>query len=367
MGSCRTQGPIFVWGEGMSDIDWKIGVEIELLAPKGASRETLAKRVAERVGGTVTRIFHPESETSALPGQPVFENLTLGFRVADARGNWVASFVDDLTLQRDLDKRHAPQPGWYRLVADDARLLRLAARHCDAQAPLERVLTPFAALFGTEPERHDGGMVRVIDRNGSSIAIGAPLPGERERPCEIVTAPIEADHLAVLDDLLGDARALGFTIPHEGATHLHFDAAPMRSARAVARLIAFCTAHHAALRAFARSNPACVRTGGWPPGLGELTGSFAFQSLDWEAARRQLAKAGLRKWCDINLANLVNAPEDKDTVEFRIFPATLDAAQIMRWARGCEAVLRFCLDPDAPPIPPAGADLSQVIPQLTPM
>ena len=97
----------------MSDIDWKIGVEIELLAPKGASRETLAKRVAERVGGTVTRIFHPESETSALPGQPVFENLTLGFRVADARGNWVASFVDDLTLQRDLDKRHAPQPGWW--------------------------------------------------------------------------------------------------------------------------------------------------------------------------------------------------------------------------------------------------------------
>ena len=68
----------------MSDIDWKIGVEIELLAPKGTSRETLAKRVAERVGGTVTRIFHPESETSAVPGQPVFENLTLGYRVTDA-------------------------------------------------------------------------------------------------------------------------------------------------------------------------------------------------------------------------------------------------------------------------------------------
>jgi len=348
----------------MSDIDWKIGVEIELLAPKGASRETLAKRVAERVGGTVTRIFHPESETSAVPGQPVFENLTLGFRVADARGNWIANFVDDLTLQRDLDKRHAPQPGWYRLVADDARLLRLAARHCDAQAPLERVLTPFAALFGTEPERHDGGMVRVVDTNGSSIAIGAPLPGERERPCEIVTAPIEADHLAVLDHLLGDARALGFTIPHEGATHLHFDAAPMRSAGAVARLVALYEAHHATLRDFARSNPACVRTGGWPPELARVTGDTRFEALDWEAARARLARAGLRKWCDINLANLVNAPEDKDTVEFRIFPATLDAGQIMRWAKGCEAILRFCLAPEAPVIPSTEADLFDIIPEL---
>ena len=348
----------------MGKLGWKIGVEIELLAPKGASRETLAARVAERVGGTATRIFHPESETSALPGQPVFENLTLGYRVTDTSGAWVASFVDDLTLQRDLDKSHGPHPGWYRLVADDARLLRLAQQHCDAAQPLDRVLDPFAALFGTEAEHHEGGMVRVVDAQGSSIAIGAPLPGERERPCEIVTAPIERDHAEAIDALLADTRALGFAIPHEGATHLHFDAKPMRSAKAVARLVAFYTAHHAALRDFARSNPACVRTGGWPPGLAEMTGTAAFQSLEWEAARARLSKVGLKKWCNLNLANLVNASPDKDTIEFRIFPATLDAGDVVRWARGCEAILRFCLDPSEPAIPPEGADLTQAIPAL---
>ncbi len=348
----------------MTAIDWKIGVEIELLAPRGASRETLARRVAERVGGTATRIFHEESELSAVPGQPVFANLTLGHRVTDARGCWLASFLDDLTLQHDLDKRHVPQPGWYRIVADDVRLLRLAQCHCDAAAPLDSVLAPLAALFGTEAQAHPGGMVRVVDTHGASIAIGAPLPGERERPCEIVTAPIERDHAAAIESLLADARALGFTIPHEGATHLHFDAAPMRNARGLARLVAFYETHHAALRSFANSNPACVRTGGWPPELSRLTGSAAFQSLDWEAARARLAQTGLKKWCDINLANLVNAPPDKDTVEFRIFPATLDAQDVVRWARRCEAILHFCLDPAAPAIPPSGADLAKTIPEL---
>ena len=348
----------------MAEIGWKIGVEIELLAPRGGSRETLARRVAKRIGGTATRIFHPESELSAVPGQPVFANLTLGYRVEDAEGVWVASFVDDLTLQADLDKGHAPQPGWYRIVADDMRFLRLASRQCDAELPLERVLVPFAALFGTEPEAHQGGMYRVRDESGASLAIGAPLPGERERPCEIVTAPIEGDRAATIEALLGDARALGFTLPHEGATHIHFDAAPMRNARAVARLVALYEAHAPALRAIAMPNPACVRLGGWPPELARLGADPAVPMLNWSEARERLTQVGLKKWCDINLANLVNAPADKDTVEFRIFPSTLATHDIMRWARGCEAILRFCLDPAAPDIPPSGADLARAIPAL---
>ena len=349
----------------MRHIDWKIGVEIELLAPLGSSREALARQVAARVGGSATRIFHPESETSAVPGHPVFENLTLGHRVADAQGAWIASFVDDLTLQADLDKSHAPRQGWYRIVADDARLLRLAQQHCDAKAPLEDVLAPLAALFGTQTQTHDGGMVRVVDALGASVAIGAPLPGERERPCEIVTAPIESGHAEIIGALLADARALGFTLPHEGATHIHFDAAPMRDPRALARLVAFYEAHHAALRAFAQSNPACVRLGGWPPELARLVADPAFATLDWPDAARRLAQVGLKKWCDINLANLVNETAGKDTIEFRIFPATLDAAEVLRWARGCAAILHFCRDPDAPDIPADEAELVETIPELS--
>ena len=348
----------------MAEIGWTIGVEIELLAPLGSSRETLARRVAERIGGSVARIFHPESETSVVPGRPVFENLTLGFRVDDPHGQWVASFLDDLTLQADLDKRHPPQPGWYRIVADDARLLRLAARHCDAAQPLDRVLDPFAALFGTTPRQHEGGMVRVEDASGASLAIGAPLPGERERPCEIVTAPVEAGHAEALDALLADARDLDFTLPHEGATHIHFDAAAMRNPRALARLVAFYEIHHAALRAFAGTNPACVRLGGWPPELARLLADPAFLALDWAQASERLAQVGLKKWCDINLVNLVNQTPGKDTIEFRIFPPTLDTDAILRWARGCEAILRFCLDPDEPPVPATDEALRAAIPAL---
>ncbi|HEY0301650.1 MAG TPA: amidoligase family protein [Rhizomicrobium sp.] len=179
-------------------LSWKMGFEIELMAPAGRSRADLAARVARRHGGTVRRFFHPQSEPALVPGQPVFENLTLGFEALDARGARIAAFVDDLTLQGGLDRQARPKAGWYRVVADDARLLRLAMRHCDAAAPLATLLDPLAALFGTAPQRQANGMVRIVDGRGASVAIGAPLPGERERPCEIVTAPIATDHERVL-------------------------------------------------------------------------------------------------------------------------------------------------------------------------
>jgi hypothetical protein len=76
----------------------KIGVEIEWLAPEGLMRADLAQALAARTGAEVARIFDHQVEPSAVPGQPVFENLMPGFAVAD-----VASFVDDLTLQADFD------------------------------------------------------------------------------------------------------------------------------------------------------------------------------------------------------------------------------------------------------------------------
>ena len=194
-------------------IKWKTGFEIELMAPPGVSRRDLADRVARRLRGEVRRFFHPQSEPSKVPGHPVFENLTLGFEVVDRVGARLAAFVDDLTLQLDLDRARAPLVGWYRVLADDPRLLRLAVRHCDPAADGAVVLDPLAALFGTEAVPHESGMVRIMDDRGASVAICAPLPGERERPCEIVTAPIECDHARVLGDLLAEARTLGFVVP----------------------------------------------------------------------------------------------------------------------------------------------------------
>lgn len=332
----------------MADIGWKIGVEIELLAPRGSSRETLARRVAERIGGTATRIFHPESELSAVPGQPIFANLTLGYRVDDPQGNWAASFVDDLTLQADLDKGRAPQPGWYRIVADDMRFLRLAGRHCDAEQPLDAVLAPFSALFGTEPEAHPGGMYRVQDPSGASLAIGAPLPGERERPCEIVTAPMDRDQAEILEALLDDARALGFVAPKEGATHIHFDAAPLKSASFVARFVRLMRLHRDGLRKLVGVNPNCIRLGDWPLELDRLVFSQTFADADWTTAKAALSEIELTKYCDFNLCNMLSESEEKQTLEVRILPTMFDGEEIALVAALFAGILRLALDEEGP-------------------
>ena len=137
----------------LSDIPrlrWPIGVEVELLAPPGSSRRTLADRLAAAAGGTVRPFFYPQSDLSLVPGVPVFDNLTLGFEVRDAAGGLIARCVDDLTLQQDLDRERAPVPGWFRVVSDDLRLLHLVARWSSPPVPVNRV---------RQQTRHFCGMV----------------------------------------------------------------------------------------------------------------------------------------------------------------------------------------------------------------
>jgi len=329
---------------------WKTGFEIELMAPPGRTRADLAARAAARLGGRVTTFFHPQSEIGAVKGREVMENLTQGFRVADGAGAWHASFVDDVTLTAGLERRAAPKPGWIRIVGDDARLLRLAVRHCDAAQPLGTVLKPLAALFGTEAEPNAHGMVRVSDDRGVSVAIGAPLPGERERPCEIVTAPLTRDREGVLSALLADATALGFTIPLEGATHVHFDAAPLCGPRTIARLVALFAAHGPALKHLFGTNPACIRLGPWPDALMALTASDRFLNLSWPDARAALLGAGIGKYCDFNLLNLAMGNAQKHTFEVRILPVSLTAAPLLEQTAILEAMLRWCLE-DTPGLP----------------
>lgn len=187
-----------------------MGVEVELMAPPGKSRMDLARAIARSYGAELERFFYPQSEPSLVLGSPVFHNLTLGFRITHREGGWIASCVDDLTLHSDLNREAAPEQGWYRVLSDDERLLRLVANQCRAHESGDQVLTPLANLFGTAAETGPDGMVRVNDSQGATIAIVAPLPGERERACELVTAPLESHHQQQLDRLLGTARSLGF-------------------------------------------------------------------------------------------------------------------------------------------------------------
>lgn len=340
-------------------LGWKAGFEIELMMPAGRTRADLAARVAARLGGRVERFFHPQSEPSKVPGRPSFENLTPGFRVRDAGGAAVASFVDDLTLQRGLIKTAAPKPGWYRIVSDDGRLLRLAARHGDAEADLATALKPLADLFGTEMEPHEGGMLRVLDERRISVAIGAPLPGERERPCEIVTAPLEANHAEVLEALVADARAEGCTVPAESATHVHFDAAPLETTGAIAALVAVLWRHGDALKNLIGFNPNCVRLGKWPQAVPELTAAPAFRAMPWPAAQAALLATGMTKYCDYNLINIASGNRAKYTVELRVLPTSLDVRPVLMAAALFEAILRRSIAPGAAdaPMPDTLAEL----------
>src|SRR5262245_11001658 len=144
-------------------IAWKIGVEMELLAPRGSSRRALASRLARAAGGGVVPFLHPQSEVSLVPGVPVFDNLTLGFEVRDGDGRPVATCVDDLTLPDALDPQRASREGWFRIVSDDMRLLLLSRRIGRADRGAEEALAPLAELFGTELERLPGGVIRVTD------------------------------------------------------------------------------------------------------------------------------------------------------------------------------------------------------------
>lgn len=93
-------------------LGWRIGVEAELLAPRGRTRLELAETLAG-TSGRVDTFFHLQSEPSLVPGMQVFETLTLGFRASDAAGRPVATVVDDLTLVARLDREASARPGWY--------------------------------------------------------------------------------------------------------------------------------------------------------------------------------------------------------------------------------------------------------------
>ena len=324
--------------------NWKIGVEIELVAPKGCSRRDLAVAIAQQHGGVVRPFFHPQSEPSKVPGKSLFKNLTLGFEVVDSQGNLIAQCVDDLTLQDDFDKVHPPQPGWYRIVSDDARLLRLVMRHANPAAPLDELLVPIARLFGTEPEKNTEEMVRVVDDSGASIAIAAHLPGERERPCELITPPIATHHLEHLESLLAIARSLNFTIPSEGATHIHFDATPLQSVPVLVNLIRLLWFFGKELQQLVGTNPRCRRLGTWHPQLYELVQQPDFIFLPWEIAKEHLTQIELTKYCSFNIKNFIYSTPGKNTFEVRILPVWLHGQPIVEAAALFEAILHWAMD-----------------------
>jgi hypothetical protein len=335
----------------------RVGFELELLAPRGSSRRTLADALALRCGGHVRPVWHHDSEpalVASLGGR--FLHLTQGFEVVRTSGEPLCTLVDDVTIVADLDASAAAPPGWHRLLTDDPRLLRLLARVSDPGGPLETALDGAASLWGVRAEQL--GSVWRIESDGATIALATPSGGERERPCEIVTPPLVADHEAALDELLGTACDLGFTVPQEAAVHCHFDGSPFRNAGALANIVRLFGWWREPLRDLLATNSRCRRLAALPVELVALVqGSPTIEDL-----RAAAARGGLSKFFDVNLTQLMRDDPLRDTVEIRILPGTLHAGDVIERARVVEALLDRCCEPDR--LPDAENTLDAAIRQL---
>lgn len=351
----------------MDELPLRTGFEIELLAPPGADRQDLADVLAVRCGGSVRRSFHLDSTPSPVPGIGVFRHLSPAFDVEGPDGGPVARLVDDITIEADVVPAPGSTPargyrGWYRILCDDARLLRLVEQHVDPRAPLEAVLDPVAELFGVRVEVI-AGAARVNDATGATIAVAMPLPAGRERPCEVITPPLATGHGAVLEELLAPARELGFTVPREAAVHLHVDGAPFRRPQAFANVVRLFAHWREPLWAALRTNPACRRLAPlpaalvelveqpWPDGVADRGGAA---DAGWAGLRAAVREVGVTKYADVNLTQLVSERPLRDTLEVRILPGAMDSGAIVRRTALVHALLLRCTA--AAPLPRPGAD-----------
>jgi hypothetical protein len=336
-----------------NELHRRTGFELELLAPRGSSRRTLADALAKSCGGQVRPVWHQDSEPALvqhLGGR--FLHLTQGLEVHRETGDLVCALVDDVTIVAELDPTAAAPPGWHRILTDDPRLLRLLALWSDPGGPLENALDGAASLWGVEAERH--GSVWRIESQGATIALATPAGGERERPCEIITPPLVADHRATLDALLAPARALGFTVPVEAAVHVHLDGAPFREAAAFANVVRLFAHWREPLRQLLGTNPSCRRLAPLPAELVDLVDRDSDPSLD--ELREAAARGGLTKFFDVNLTQLLRDDPLRDTVEVRILPGSLSAQDVIAGAAIVEGLLERCLATDRFPPPPPDLD-----------
>jgi hypothetical protein len=272
-------------------------------------------------------------------------------------GRQLCTLVDDITLIAGLDRQAAAPPGWFRILSDDPRLLRLLALHSDPGGTIGAALDATAQLWGSTIQRFDD-VYRLDDTGGATIALAAPQGGERERPCEIVTPPLAHDHGAALEELLGPARELGFTVPREAAVHLHLDGAPFRRPRALANVVRLFAHWREPLRTLLQTNPACRRLAPLPAALVAAAAGEPTQ----DELRAAAAAGELTKFFDVNLTQLLTDTPLRDTIEIRILPGAIDTDEIINRAALVELLLDRCLEPE--PFPAAPADPAAALPEL---
>lgn len=337
------------------------GFEIELMATKDSSREVLAGRLAEGLGGTTRRVFYPQSEISTNPAVQGYETLTLAFQVLDDGGRVFALLADDITLNEDIDHDAEGAAGFYRILSAHKPILDLIETTCSAEDDINDVLIPIAELYGSSVVHGEQGVRAVRCRSGI-VATALPLAGDRQRACEIISPPLGGDAVFLrryLTKVLTVSRELGFFIPRESATHVHFDAQPLRSATVMRNLALVLLRFGRALRHLCETNDACTRLGTWPQSFVDLVVSPRFLGMDWNEAARAMNETSVVKWCDFNVLNIFDPFATKRTFEVRILKTTWDAERLVEQSNMFEKLLQWSVRLPALPTRDARGDEGQ--------
>lgn len=314
----------------------RVGLELELLGPRGVDRQAVAHAIARRVRGHVEYGFKYWSEGTLPDGRPLCL-LSDAVRVVDARGVLV-TIVDDNTLRDGLPGR----PKVRTLTGtDDLRLALLAERTCWSRRRDAR-LEPLAALFGGEVTQ--GG---VHDAFGHPVVVPLEEPASWSRVCEFVTRPLERrdERAQVVGFVLEAARELRLSVPRAAALHAHYDAAPWRSAPALRRLILESVARRDEWHARLQPNVHCRKLGPFPPDVVRVAKEGARVSFPTLAAAVRLG--GATKECDVNVLGVVEPRPRQATLEVRCLPMSLDPARVLGSLEAVEALLRPLLSVSA--------------------
>ena len=288
-----------------------IGLEVELLAPPGATRDDLARALAKDTGRRLHFGLKYHGAGSLPDGRPDCR-LTSASRVPG-----FATFVDDPTIRDDLgaDART-------RRIArtDDVRLAAWLERSCwhpRKDRVFDALLEQFEAL-----ETDDG----YVDPWGLPLLQWHAESVERARVCEVVLRPMSArERGPMLRRVLRLARSLGFVAPAEAAVHVHFDAAPFRTTRLLRRLV---LAWSDEWKARFSPNPRCRKLGPFPTNVVRVARQAADDD-DFETVAAAYLLAGLHRETDVNLLGLVERFPKQPTIEFRCLPGSIDAEAIL--------------------------------------
>jgi len=293
---------------------WRVGLELELLAPDGKSRDDLARLLAKKAGGALRFGLKYHGAGTLEDGRPDC-HLTPASRV-DVKGAWLASFVDDVTILDELK----PTTEHRRIArTDDVRLAAWMERHCWSTKSEHR-FHALSSSFDTREEA-DG----LVDPWGHPLVRWHHESTQRARVCEVVLRPLEPkERKPVLKQVMKLAASLGFTVPREGAVHAHFDAAPFRSTRSLRALVLTWARERSLWLERFQPNPNCRKLGPFPEDVVRVA-AVTDDDLPFETLAAGLLLAGLHRAVDLNLLGLVERYPKQPTLELRCLPGSLDA------------------------------------------